>query len=134
MLRGMGHRLRDVGGTPGGLPIFALGLGMAAAGAYLLTNQVIVHSGYWSFWGQQTFGLTLLPLLFGIGFLFWNGRSWIGWILSGLGTLFIFLGIIANLEIHFRPTTLFNTLLILTLLVGGLGLIARSLRPVAAGR
>jgi len=39
-------------------------------------------------------------------------------------------GIIANLEIYFRPTTLFNTLIILTLLIGGLGLIARSLRPV----
>ncbi len=126
----MKHSIRDVGGTRGGLPLFALGLGMAAGGAYLLTNQVNVHSGYWNFWGQQTFGLTLLPLLFGIGLLFWDGRSKIGWILSFLGTVFIFAGIIANLEIHFRPTTLFNTLVILTLLVGGLGLIARSLRPV----
>ena len=133
MVRRMRHQLRDVGGTPGGLPLFALGLGMAAGGAYLLTNQVQVHSGYWHFWGEQTFGLTLLPLLFGIGFLFWNGRSAIGWVLSGLGAVFIFAGIIANLEIYFRPTTLFNTLIILTLLVGGLGLIARSLRPVRAG-
>lgn len=126
----MRHRLRDVGGTPGGLPVFLLGLGMAAMGGYLLTNQVMVHSGYWHFWGRQTFGLTLLPLLFGIGFLFWNGRSLVGWSLTTLGALFIFAGIIANLEIHFLPTTLFNTLVILTLLVGGLGLIFRSLRPM----
>ncbi len=130
MLAAMEHRLRDVGGTRGGLPLFLLGLGMAAGGAYLLTNQVMVHSGYWNFWGDQTFGLTLLPLLFGVGFLFWNGRSKIGWLLSFLGVVFLFVGIIVNLEIHFRPTTLFNTLVILTLLVGGLGLIARSLRPV----
>jgi hypothetical protein len=129
-VRRMKHRVSDVGGTPGGLPIFALGLGMAAGGAYLLTNQVSVHSGYWRFWGEQTFGLTLLPLLFGIGLLFWDGRSKLGWILSGLGAVFIFAGILANLEIHFRPTSLFNTLVILTLLVGGLGTIARSLRPV----
>jgi len=45
----MRHRMRDVGGTPGGL--FALGLGMAAGGAWVLTNQVQVHSGYWRFWG-----------------------------------------------------------------------------------
>jgi len=129
----MRHQLRDVGGTRGGLPLFALGLGMAAGGAYLLTNQVQVHSGYWRFWGDQTFGLTLLPLLFGIGFLFWNGRSSIGWILAGLGAVFIFAGILANLQIHFHQTTLFNTLVILTLLVGGLGLIARSLWPVGRG-
>ncbi len=128
----MKHRLRDVGGTPGGLPLFGLGLGMAAGGAYLLTNQVIVHSGYWGFWGARTFGLTLLPLLFGIGFLFWDARSKIGWLLGFLGTVFIFAGILVNLEIHFRPTSLFNTLIMLTLLVGGLGLIARSLRPMRA--
>ena len=64
------------------------------------------------------------------GFLFWNGRSLIGWSLTAVGALFIFAGIIANLEIHFLPTSLFNTLVILTLLVGGLGLIFRSLRPM----
>lgn len=129
MLGAMKHRIRDVGGTQGGLPLFALGLGMTAGGAYLIANQVQVHSGYWRFWGDQTFGLTLMPLLFGIGFLFWNGRSAIGWILSGLGSIFIFAGILANLRIHFASTTLFNTLVMMTLLVGGLGLIARSLRP-----
>ena len=34
-----------------------------------------------------------------------------------------------NLNIYFRPTSLFNTLVMLVLLVGGLGLVARSLRP-----
>ena len=49
-------------------------------------------------------------------------------LLTGFGALVIFLGIITNLTIFFRPTSLFNTLIILTLLAGGLGLIARSLR------
>lgn len=126
----MGHRLRDVGGTPGGLPVFLLGLAMLAIGAYLLMNQVMVHSGYWTFWGQGTFGITLLPLLFGVAVLFYSGRSIVGWALTLIGALFIFAGIIANLEIHFRPTTLFNTLSMLVLLFGGLGLIFRSLRPM----
>lgn len=127
----MGHRLRDVGGTPGGLPVFLLGLAMLAIGAYLLMNQVMVHSGYWTFWGQGTFGITLLPLLFGVAVLFYSGRSIVGWALTLIGALFIFAGIIANLEIHFRPTTLFNTLSMLILLFGGLGLIFRSLRPMS---
>ena len=37
-------------------------------------------------------------------------------------------GIIANLQIFFRPTSLFNTLVMLGMLAAGLGLVARSLR------
>jgi hypothetical protein len=37
--------------------------------------------------------------------------------------------VIANLHIYFQPTSLFNTLAMLILLVGGLGLIARALLP-----
>jgi len=37
-------------------------------------------------------------------------------------------GVIANLHIYFAPTSLFNTLVMLVLLVGGLVLIARALR------
>jgi hypothetical protein len=43
--------------------------------------------------------------------------------------LFIFAGIIANMHIFFRPTSLFDTMVILAMLVGGLGLIARGVQP-----
>jgi hypothetical protein len=42
---------------------------------------------------------------------------------------FILAGVIANMHIYFRPTSLFNTLVMLILFVGGLGLMARALRP-----
>ena len=77
---------------------------------------------------ENAFGITLLPILFGIGLLFWRGRSIVGWILTIGGALFIFAGILANLHIFFRPTSLFNTIVMLVLLVGGLGLIARSVQ------
>jgi hypothetical protein len=118
----------DVGGTPGGLRHFLLGFIMACVGGYLLCNQVMVMGSYWSFYGANTFGITLLPMLFGIGILFWNGRSIIGWLLTLAGALFIVAGVIANLHIYFRPASLFETLVMLTLLVGGLGLIVRSMR------
>ncbi len=38
------------------------------------------------------------------------------------GALFIFAGIIANMHIYFRGATLFNTMVMLILLVGGLAL------------
>jgi uncharacterized protein len=120
--------MQGAGGTPGGAGTFFLGLAMAAAGGWLLTNQVTVSSGYWAYFGPHTFGLSLLPLILGIGLLFFDGKSAFGWILTIAGAAIIFVGILVNLRIYFEPTTLFNTLMMLTLLVGGLGLVARSLK------
>ena len=121
--------LSDVGGTPGGLGKFLIGFAMTCVGAYLLTNQVTVASSYWNFGGANSFGITLIPLLAGIGLLFWNGRSASGWILTAGGALFILAGVIANLHIYFQPTSLFNTIVMLGLVFGGLGLIAGAMRP-----
>ncbi len=124
--------MSNVGGTPGGLGHFLIGLAMACTGGYLLTNQVMVVGSYWNFYGTNSFGVTLIPMLIGIGLLFWNGRSIIGWLLTGAGALFIFAGVIANMHIYFQPTSLFNTIVMLVLLAGGIGLIARALRPYGA--
>ena len=119
---------KGAGGTPGGLGEFFAGLAMTAGGGYLLLNQVTVTSGFWQLWGYNAFGISLIPLLIGIGLLFFDGRSKLGWLLTAGGALVILLGILTNLTIFFRPTSLFNTLIMLGLLAGGLGLIARSLR------
>jgi predicted membrane channel-forming protein YqfA (hemolysin III family) len=124
----MEEQKSGAGGTPGGIGQFFLGLGMAVAGGWLLLNQVVVTSGGWFVWGHNAFGLSLVPFLFGVGFLFFNGKSVIGWLLTFAGLIIIFAGIITNLNIYFRSTTLFNTLVMLTLLAGGIGLLARSLR------
>jgi hypothetical protein len=123
--------MKGAGGTPGGVGQFVVGLLMAVGGAYLLTNQVSVSSGFWGWFGPHTFGLTLLPLVFGIGLLFFDGASRAGWLLTVAGAVIILLGILMNLRIYFEPTSLFNTLTMLVLLAGGLGLVARSLKPYA---
>lgn len=123
-----GTRSRGAGGTPGGLGEFLIGFVMACAGGYLLTQQVTVTSGFWVLWGYNAFGLTLVPLLAGVGLLFFNGRSRLGWLLLIAGATIILAGILMNLEIYFRSTSLFNTLMMLVLLFGGVGLVARSLR------
>jgi len=120
--------MRGAGGTRGGTGAFFAGLAMAAGGGYLLTQQVTVTSGFWSFWGGHTFGLSLLPLLVGAGLLFFDGRSRAGWLLTGTGSVVILLGILMNLRIYFEPTSLFDTLVMLLLLAGGLGLMARALK------
>ena len=119
---------RGAGGTPGGMGEFLIGLVMAIAGGYLLTTQVTVTSGTWLLWGRSAFGLSLIPFIFGIGLLFWNGRSIFGWLLLLGGSVIILAGILTNLEIYFERTSLFNTLLMLVLLFGGIGLMARGVR------
>ena len=122
-------RPRGAGGTPGGIGEFIIGLIMVIIGGYLLTNQVFVVSGFWTLWGYNTFGLSLIPLIFGVGILFFNGKSIIGWLLLLVGVVIIFTGILMNLQIYFQRTSLFNTILMLVLLAGGIGLIFRGLSP-----
>ncbi|MBW3571089.1 MAG: hypothetical protein KY467_08285 [Gemmatimonadetes bacterium] len=119
---------RGAGGTPGGILEFVIGVALASAGAYLLTSRVMVTTGFWNFWGQNSFGLTLIPLMVGIGIVFFNGRSFLGWMLVIVGSVIILAGIIANMNIYFQPTSLFNTVMMLALLAGGLGLVAKSVR------
>jgi multisubunit Na+/H+ antiporter MnhF subunit len=124
----MSSRIDGAGGTPGGMGEFFIGLIMAVAGGYLLTNQVTVTSGYWSLWGYNAFGLSLVPFLIGVAILFFNGSSKPGWLLTLAGVVIILAGILTHLQIYFEPTSLFNTLLMLVLLFGGVGLMARGVR------
>ena len=126
------EQLRGAGGTPGGVGQFFAGLVMTAVGGYLLLSQVTVAGTFWDFFGFNAFGLSLLPLLVGVGFLFFDGKSAVGWVLSTIGAGIIVAGILMSMHIYFRPTSLYNTLVMLVLMAGGLGLIARSLK--AAGR
>jgi hypothetical protein len=121
--------MKGAGGTNGGVGMFLGGLALVIAGGYLLLTRVSVVSGGWHFYGYNAFGLSLVPLLIGIGVLFYNGRSIPGWLLTAGGALIIVVGIIANLRIYFQPTSLFDTLLMLGMLAAGIGLVARSLRP-----
>ena len=128
------------GGTPGGVGTFLVGFALACAGGWLLTNQVVVSSEYFAtgflipFVGYRmnSFGLSLIPFIIGIAMLFFNGKSVGGWLLTIAGLVIILAGILMSLHIVFRPTSLFNTLTMLVLLFGGLGLIFRSLKALPA--
>jgi hypothetical protein len=120
---------RGAGGTSGGLLEFAAGLIMMLIGGYLFFNNLVVASNMFVLWGRGGSGLALLVLLAGIGVLFFSGRSRIGWILVALGLAAIFLNVLSNLTILFRGTSFFNSILMLGLIFGGLGLVVRALRP-----
>ena len=126
-------RRKGAGGTPGGIPTFFLGVLLTVLGGYLILNQVQVTSsfgflGRWGIGRQAGFGLTMLPLLIGIGVLFFDGKSKLGWFLGIGGLLTILAAVLMSLSIYWAPTSLFNTLLMFGAFAGGLGLVARSLR------
>jgi hypothetical protein len=129
---------RGAGGTPGGIGMFLLGFAMACAGGWLITNQVTVTSQFFASgfmvpvinYHMNTFGLSLVPFIIGVGFLFYDGKSIVGWLLTIAGLTIIFVGILMSLHIYFQPTSLFNTLVMLVLLFGGLGLVFRSLKSL----
>ena len=121
--------MNGAGGTPGGIGQFFIGLMCAVAGGWLLTNQVHVSSGGgWYLWGMNGFGLSLIPFILGVGMIFFNGKSILGWLLLAAGITIIIVGVLANLRIYFQPTSLFNTLMMLGLLAGGIGAMAAALR------
>lgn len=124
------------GGTNGGVGKFLLGLAMMCGGFYLLLSAIIVSSNFG--FGSRLFGLgpmgftsgmILIPLIIGIGMVFFNAKSYAGWLiaLGSLGALVF--GVISSVSLSLRTMTAFELIVILTLAFGGLGLFLGSLRP-----
>jgi hypothetical protein len=124
------------GGTPGGAGSFLVGLLLMAAGVFMVFERVTVHTSFWRFFGspQTSFGVSLLPLLIGIGRLSFDGKSVIGWMLAVGGIVLILVGVLMNLDIYFQPTSLTATIIMFGLITAGIGLFARGLRPHATDR
>lgn len=126
--------MRGAGGTPGGVGQFILGLVLLSSGLYLLLSSIVVQSGFGFgsvLWRMGGFGLTsgamLVPLLVGIGVIFFSARNPIGWVLA-LGSLVaIILGVIMSLQIRIRSMSMLEMLIILILIGGGTGLFLKSL-------
>jgi hypothetical protein len=119
---------------PADLGRFLIGLFMFIAGGYLFLNQVRVgtHLGLWQYgflgmrFSVSPFAITLFLFMIGIALIFFNTKSIVGWGLSVASLVLIFIIVIASLNIHFLPATLYVVLGMLILLVGGVGLMVRA--------
>lgn len=121
------------GGSDGGTGQFLIGLIMMIGGGYLLLNGIVVRPSLggriFGVGGMPvTSGMILIPLMFGIGLIFYNAKNRIGWIIAGASLIALVFGVIANTTVQFARLSIFDLLVILILLVGGLGLFLRSLR------
>lgn len=133
--------MRGAGGTDGGLISFFAGLGMMGTGFYMLLSKIMVSVNfgigarlyhYKSAGGGFSFGLTtgmiFIPMLLGIGMIFYNSKSIWGWALAGISLAAMVFGVISNTRISMQTMTSFDLIVILVLAFGGTGLFLRSLK------
>lgn len=130
--------MQGAGGTSGGSGKFLLGLIMMCSGFYLLLSSVIVSSsfGFGSrLFGIGGFGVTggiiLVPLVIGIGMIFYNARSVLGWLIAIAAFFAMVFGVIASVSLDLRSMSAFYLITVLVLAFGGLGLFLGSLRSAA---
>lgn len=111
---------------------FLVGLAMFVAGGFLFLNNVTVTSygyfnyGFFGFGGRFAGGLMFVPLIASIIFLFYK-YGIASKICVGLSITLIIANVIASLNVHWNPLSLFGTIVIFVLLFGGIGLLLKVL-------
>ena len=111
---------------------FLGGLAMLVVGLYLFTTKVTVQSslfdGTWSVAGVNiNSGLVLIPFIIGIVLLFFKPDSFLSKLITGCGLLIIIVSVIASTTIRLPRISLYEWILYLVLIFGGLGLLCRAL-------
>ena len=109
---------------------FFMGLILLAAGIFIIMKNTYVGLS-WYQWRIGGFGMPtgaiLLPLFVGIGLLFFNSKSIIGWIVTVVGIVIIILSIILSVQIRFATTSMYMFVLMFGCTFAGAGLLLRSL-------
>ncbi|MEM6448661.1 MAG: hypothetical protein AAF704_19145 [Cyanobacteria bacterium P01_D01_bin.123] len=133
----MSQRRRGAGGTNGGIGRFLLGLAMMVGGGYLFFSAITISNSFslgYSLYRMGrvnvTSGMVLIPFVFGIGTIFYDGKNILGWVLAIGSLVALSLGVISSLRFQLQPKSAFELLTILVLMVGGTGLFLSSLRDV----
>jgi hypothetical protein len=98
-----------------GLSLFMLFQNVRVSGSFLR------HLGL----GSSGFGWSLLPLLFGLGWMIVRPRHLGGWTLAVVGVAIIVLEILGSLRFYFLPVSLVTVLLMLIPGAVGLALLAK---------
>ena len=133
--------MRGAGGTSGGLGHFFIGFIMMCGGFYLLLNSISVSSNYGfgariysfsAFGGGYglTSGMLMIPFMFGVGIIFYNGRNIVGWLLTIGSIVALIFGVISSIRFNMSAMSAFDLIVILVLAIGGLGLFLRSLKSM----
>lgn len=109
---------------------FLIGIVLVALGVFLVFQNTDVVANWYSWrigsWGVPS-GVVVVPLLIGIGILFYNYKSIIGWIVAAIGAAFLIVTLILSVRIVFQRTSLFTYILMFGCIASGCGLMLRAL-------
>lgn len=111
---------------------FLAGLAMLIAGLFIFSQKVMVSSGFFGFGLRiggfyMSNGLVVVPLIIGVVWMFASEGSFASKVFTAAGVLIIILAIIMTTNISLMRMTLFDWILILVLIFGGAGMLARIL-------
>lgn len=111
------------------LLLFFVGIVLLAAGLFMLSKRVVVHTSWFSWrignWDMSS-GTVTIPLIIGIVWYFFKPKSVIAKVVVTLGVVFIVLAIIMSIRINFLTTSLFDYILIIGMAAAGSGLLLRT--------
>ena len=108
---------------------FYMGILLIISGVFFLLSKAVVRSGFYglSIGGLNiSTGLVVIPLMIGIIWLVNNPKSLLARILTIAGSIFIVGSIIMNIRITFTTTSMFDYLIMMLLIAGGIGLIIKA--------
>jgi len=106
------------------------GLALIFAGLLMVFQHVKVQSGLLAMLGLGSggFALLFLPLMCGIGMMFYDNKNKWGWIVTALSCVLLILSFLATLTVNFPPLTMMQMVIMFlpfaiggSLLVKGLG-------------
>ena len=107
---------------------FVAGIIMLVVGLYIFSQKVIVFSGVFSFGGGRfSSGLIVVPLIIGIVWMFVSGANFASKVFTVLAAIIIIASVVMTTNIHLSAMTLYDWILILVLIFGGAGLVAKVL-------
>jgi FtsH-binding integral membrane protein len=104
---------------------FIVGLALLCGGLFLIfqnttlsTNFTLIDIMVFT----PPFGVVLIPFIIGVGVLFFNEKSFFGWLLTIMGLVIIVLGILMGLRIYFNKITLAQGVIMFGMTAAGAGL------------
>jgi len=105
------------------------GMALVMLGLFLLFQHVKLTTGYW-FWGMSAthgIGLMLIPLIFGIGWIFYNAKSIWGWIITAVSIVTMVFTVLATLRLQFDQMSMLGVIFMLLPFAFGFALILQGI-------
>lgn len=111
---------------------FLAGLAMLIAGLFIFSQKVMVSSGFFGHGLRlggmyMSNGLIMVPFIIGVVWMFATEGSLASKVFTAASILIVILAVILTTDIRLTQVTLYEWVLILVLIFGGAGLVARIL-------